>query len=56
MTEDLDITTSQYNLLYTAFSFPNIFLTLIGGLIIDFLGKNLKYIKVFDLAFYYLVH
>ncbi|CAD8068369.1 unnamed protein product [Paramecium primaurelia] len=38
LTQDLDISISNYNLLYSAFSFPNIFLTLIGGLIIDFLG------------------
>ncbi|CAD8084472.1 unnamed protein product [Paramecium primaurelia] len=38
LTQDLDISISNYNLLYSAFSFPNIFLTLIGGFIIDFLG------------------
>ncbi|CAK74433.1 unnamed protein product (macronuclear) [Paramecium tetraurelia] len=38
LTKDLDISISNYNLLYSAFSFPNIFLTLIGGIIIDFLG------------------
>ncbi|CAK59984.1 unnamed protein product (macronuclear) [Paramecium tetraurelia] len=38
LTQDLDISISKYNLLYTAFSFPNIFLTLIGGMIIDVLG------------------
>jgi MFS family permease len=35
---DLQISNPQYNLLYSAFSFPNIFLTLVGGFMIDFLG------------------
>ncbi|CAD8099178.1 unnamed protein product [Paramecium sonneborni] len=38
LTKDLDISITNYNLLYSAFSFPNIFLTSIRGLIIDFLG------------------
>ena len=35
---DVGVTSPQYNLLYSAFSFPNIFLTLAGGFMIDFLG------------------
>lgn len=36
--EDVGVSRTQYNLLYSAFSFPNIFLTLVGGFMIDFLG------------------
>lgn len=35
---DLAISSPQYNLLYSAFSFPNIFLTLAGGFMIDLVG------------------
>jgi MFS family permease len=35
---DLSISSPQYNLLYSAFSFPNIFLTLVGGFMIDLVG------------------
>ena len=37
----LYLTSSEYNLLFSAFSFPNIFLSLIGGYIID--KKGLKF-------------
>ncbi|CAD8173510.1 unnamed protein product [Paramecium octaurelia] len=36
--EQLDITISQFNLLYSGFAFPNIFLTLVGGVITNILG------------------
>jgi hypothetical protein len=36
--KDVGLSSPQYNLLYSAFSFPNIFLTLAGGFMIDFLG------------------
>lgn len=42
----MNISISSYNLLYTAFAFPNIFLTLIGGLIIDFLGNYINQLGV----------
>ena len=34
----LSIDKTQFNLLYTVFAVPNIFLNLIGGVIIDYLG------------------
>ena len=37
---DLMISSTKYNLLYSAFSFPNIFLTLAGGLMVDYLGDR----------------
>ena len=39
--DPLYLTSSEYNLLFSAFSFPNIFLSLIGGYIID--KKGLKF-------------
>lgn len=38
--EDVGLNNTQYNLLYSAFSIPNIFLTLAGGFMIDFLGSQ----------------
>ncbi len=39
--DPLYLSSSEYNLLFSAFSFPNIFLSLIGGYIID--KKGLKF-------------
>ncbi|CAD8086990.1 unnamed protein product [Paramecium primaurelia] len=47
--QQLDITISQFNLLYSAFAFPNIFLTLIGGVITNILGVRVAIIG-FSLA------
>ena len=41
--EDVGLSSTQYNLLYSAFSVPNIFLTLAGGFMIDFLGSQKHY-------------
>lgn len=42
----MGVSNPQYNLLYSVFSFPNIFLTLVGGFAIDMLGKDF-YIYIF---------
>lgn len=44
--EELHITETQFNLLYTIFAFPNIFTTLILGVLIDFLGVRIGVITL----------
>lgn len=44
--EELEISETQFNLLYTIFAFPNIFTTLILGVLIDFLGVRIGVISL----------
>ena len=52
---DVGVSSPQYNMLYSAFSFPNIFMTLAGGFMIDFLGFRVTVwtldLKELDLAY-----
>ena len=46
---DLNISLSEFNLTYTVFAFPNIFLTVIGGVLIDKIGVR-KGITLFSIC------
>ena len=48
MMTELNISLSEYNLMYTVFAFPNIFLTVIGGVIIDKIGVR-KGVAIFSI-------
>lgn len=37
---DIGLTYTEYSLMYTVFSLPNVFLTFAGGFLIDRLGKQ----------------
>jgi len=39
--KDVDISIQEYNLLYSIFSFPNVFLTLASGFLIDYIGLKI---------------
>ena len=41
--KEVGITLTEFNALYSIFSLPNIFLTLAGGCLIDYIGTNNLY-------------
>ena len=47
--EQFDVDSLKYNLLYTVYSFPNIILPLIGGVLIDKIGlrKGIMFFPIF---------
>ena len=46
MEEDLDISQTQWNLLYSVYSYPNIVLPIFGGIFLDMIG--LRYFPIFE--------
>lgn len=46
MEKDLNIGETQFQLLYTIFSFPNIFATFFIGFLIDFLGVRIGIVSL----------